>query len=229
MSFTFYVHVVFPFSTVAGRGRACHCSLRSPSPPITTAHHVNPLVGPVPGSLAMLRTNSFAEMPSASVRSQSRLAMESVTLVQAEVTMFRLMMMSLAQNCWVSPRRGPREWCRRGPRQGGKLRPVRSGSYPGCVPCCGVVLKARCQTPPGGSGTPYWSPPSRSRPIPVESPWWADEGVASSAKTERVAPDQRKCATRIFRPIGRFIEFSVPDFMSRPEDFSFVSYDFFKQ
>lgn len=71
---------------------------------MTTAHRVDPLVGPVPGRVAMLRMNSPAEIPapSPSVMSQSRLETVSVTLVQAVVTMFFRRGMSLGQNCWVS-------------------------------------------------------------------------------------------------------------------------------
>ncbi len=68
------------------------------------AHLVKALVGPIPGSLALLLMNSptgtLALM--LSVRLQSRLATESVMLTQAEETIFRRMLMFCSQNCWLS-------------------------------------------------------------------------------------------------------------------------------
>ncbi len=88
----------------AGSGRACHWSRSRWSSPITTAHLVEALTGPLLERLTTLLVNSAAGIPapSGAVTSQSFLATVSVMLTQAEVDMLRLKGMSQAQIWWVT-------------------------------------------------------------------------------------------------------------------------------
>jgi hypothetical protein len=76
----------------AGSGRACHWSRSRWSSPITTAHLVEALTGPLLGSPTTFLVNSPTGIPapSGAVTSQSFLATVSVILTQAEVDMLRL-------------------------------------------------------------------------------------------------------------------------------------------
>ncbi len=96
---SYLLKVARPFRMDAGSGSACHWRQSRLSSPITTAHLVEALTGPLLGRLTTLLVNSAGGIPapSGAVTSQSFRATVSVMLTQAEVDMIRLKGMSRAQ------------------------------------------------------------------------------------------------------------------------------------